>query len=51
LSFSKPSFLSSITSERRLLRAIVQPSSSALFCALQEKERIKHNNEILHFQL
>jgi hypothetical protein len=41
LSFSKASFLSSITSERRLLRAIVQLSSSAFFCALKALLRIK----------
>jgi hypothetical protein len=41
LSFSRPSFLSSITSERRLLKAIVHPSSSALFCALRALLRIR----------
>jgi hypothetical protein len=59
-SATRPSFLSSITSERRLLRAIVQLSSLVLFCALKAllrikpykgKERIKHDNKILHFQL
>jgi hypothetical protein len=35
LSFSRPSFLNSITSERRLLRAITHPSSSASFWALR----------------
>jgi hypothetical protein len=41
LSFSKPSFLSSITSERRLFRAIVYPSSSIFFYALRALLRIK----------
>jgi hypothetical protein len=40
-SFSRPSFLSSITSERRLFRAIVHPSSSIFFCALRALLRIK----------
>jgi hypothetical protein len=52
LSFSRPSFLNSITSKWRLLRAIVQPSSLVLFCALKallrikpykEEERIEHD--------
>jgi hypothetical protein len=41
LSFSRPSFLSSITSERRLFKAMVYPSSSALFCALRALLRIR----------
>jgi hypothetical protein len=41
LSFSRPSFLSSITSERRLFRAIVHPSSSIFFYALRALLRIK----------
>jgi hypothetical protein len=41
LSFSKASFLSLITSVRRLLRAIVQLSSSAFFCALKALLSIK----------
>jgi hypothetical protein len=41
LSFLRPSFLSSITSERRLFRAIVHPSSSAFFCALRALLRIR----------
>jgi hypothetical protein len=41
LSFSRPSFLSSITSERRLFRAIIYPSSSIFFCALRALLRIK----------
>jgi hypothetical protein len=41
LSFSVASFLSLITSVRRLLRAIVQLSSSAFFCALKALLSIK----------
>jgi hypothetical protein len=41
LSFSRPSFLSSITLERRLFKAMVYPSSSALFCALRALLRIR----------
>jgi hypothetical protein len=41
LSFTKALFLSLITSNRRLLRAIVQLSSSAFFCALRALLRIK----------
>jgi hypothetical protein len=41
LSFSRPSFLSSITSERRLFKAIVHPLSSALFCALRALLRMR----------
>jgi hypothetical protein len=41
LSFSRPSFLSSITSERRLFKAIVHPSPSALFYALRALLRIR----------
>jgi hypothetical protein len=41
LSFSRPSFLNSITSERRLFRAIVYPSSSMFFYALRALLRIK----------
>jgi hypothetical protein len=41
LSFSRPSFLSSITSVRRLLSAMVQLSSSVFFCALKALLRIK----------
>jgi hypothetical protein len=55
-----PSFLNSITSDRRLLSAMVQLSSSAFFCALKallrikpckEDERIEYDNKILRFQL
>jgi hypothetical protein len=41
LSFSVASFLSLITFVRRLLRAIVQLSSSAFFCALKALLSIK----------
>jgi hypothetical protein len=48
LSFSRPSFLSSITSERRLFKAMVYPSSSALFCALRALLRIRpYKNAVL----
>jgi hypothetical protein len=41
LSFSVASFLSLITSDQRLLRATVQLSSSAFFCALRALLSIK----------
>jgi hypothetical protein len=41
LSFSRPSFLSSITLERRLFKAMVYPPSSAPFCALRALLRIR----------
>jgi hypothetical protein len=41
LSFSKALFLSLITYVQRLLRAIVQLSSSAFFCALKALLSIK----------
>jgi hypothetical protein len=40
-SFSAASFLSLITSDRRLLRAIRQLSPSAFFCALEALVRIR----------